>query len=391
MRRFLSSWVVGPLLGCLVLGSVSAGEPWIGFTRLRTNLEGGRHANVRTSRAMLVRADGTELREFGAAWVDSENTWTQFAGWSPDGRQGILAVGWKSPETAAWEEEHREFRFTPEGCRLDAVLVDFESGQGDAVTARERVSFYNGGLFFWPGDPGHLGFTALIDGVSHPFRMKRDGSAKEDLSTRGGGFAYGFNASPDGKRIAYHADYQIVLADADGTNAVTLDTGHPFNFAPSWSPDGRHLVFVSGQHYDCHPFVVRADGTGLRQLSDRGGYRGVIEFLDVADFHGGSSDVPVWARDGQSIFHTRRYGEAVELVRVDLSGEVKRLTMSVAGVLHYHPQPSPDGTRLIYGSLRDGVRQLYVMDLETGQELQITDLRPGEGAMWAHWRPMAGE
>jgi len=44
--------------------------------------------------------------------------------------------------------------------------------------------------------------------------------------------------------------------------------------------------------------------TELRKLADRGGYRRVVEFLDVPDFHGGSSDVPMWTVDGQSVFYT---------------------------------------------------------------------------------------
>ena len=76
------------------------------------------------------------------------------------------------------------------------------------------------------------------------------------------------------------------------------------------------MLFLAGEHYDCHPHVVRADGTGLRKLADRGGYRGVVEFLDVPDFHGGSSDMPVWAPDGKSVFYTAKVGENVELFRV---------------------------------------------------------------------------
>ena len=84
----------------------------------------------------------------------------------------------------------------------------------------------------------------------------------------------GFNASPDGQRICYHENYQVYLANADGTDKKHIDTGHPFNFAPVWSPEGNWLLFVSGEHYVCHPHVVRADGTGLRKIADRAGYRG---------------------------------------------------------------------------------------------------------------------
>jgi Tol biopolymer transport system component len=158
---------------------------------------------------------------------------------------------------------------------------------------------------------------------------------------------------------------------------------------PQWSADGAWLLFLSGEHYNCHPHVVRADGTGLKKLADRGGYRGVVEFLDVPDFHGGSSDVPVWAIDGKSVFYTAKVGNSVELSRVTLDGKSEHLTESTAGTLHYHPQPSPDGKWLAYGSKREGVRQLYVMRLADRKEKRITDLEKGHAALWPHWQPAA--
>jgi hypothetical protein len=38
---------------------------------------------------------------------------------------------------------------------------------------------------------------------------------------------------------------------------------------PSWSPDDTWVLFVAGEHYDCHPHVIKADGTGLKKLSSR--------------------------------------------------------------------------------------------------------------------------
>ena len=127
--------------------------------------------------------------------------------------------------------------------------------------------------------------------------------------------------------------------------------------------------------------------SGLRKLADRGGYEGVVAFLDVPDFHGGSSDVPAWSADGRSVFYTARVGGSVELMRVTLDGKSERLTRTPAGSLHYHPRPSPDGKWLVYGSKRDGVRQLYVLRLADGKEYRVTSLTPGHAAMWPHWRP----
>jgi Tol biopolymer transport system component len=380
-----------PALLCTALAWPLAGaappDTLIGYTEYRTNVPGGRQANVRTMRAFVVKADGTARRTLAEDLTRAPNTWTQFAGWSPDGRTAIIGRGWESTENAQWEEKHKRFRFAADGCLYDSYLLDLGSGKATNITAEPRVSFYNSGLFFWPGDPTKLGFQALIDGNSHPFRMDRDGKNKRDLTKDSKEFSYGFSASPDGKRIAYHKSYQVHVADADGSNARLVKTGQPFNFVPLWSPDGAWLLFLSGEHYNCHPHVVRADGTGLRKLADRGSYRGVVAILDVADFHGGSSDYPVWSADGRSVFYTGRVGRNVELFVTTLDRKRRQLTDGPAGALHYHPQPSPDGKWLAYGSKRDGVRQLYVMRLEDRREQRITDLTEGRAAMWPHWQP----
>jgi TolB protein len=368
---------------------IAALSPLIGYTELRTDLPGGRLPNVATMRAMIVRPDGADRHEMGARLADEVNSWTQFAGWSPDGTLAILGRGWESAENGAWEEEHKTFRFSADAYLYDCYLVDMETGVVNNVTAPDRVSFYNTGLFFWPNDPARLGFQALINGNSHPFQMNRDGSEKHDLTDDSKEFAYGFSASPDGSRISYHKNYQIIIADSDGRNALHVVTGNPFNFGPAWSPDGSRVVFLSGEHYNSHPYVVEADGTGLRKLADRGGYKGTIEFLDVPDFHGGSSDVPVWSRTSRGIFHTAKVGDRVELFRTSLEGLSEQLTDSPPGTLHYHPQPSPDGEWLVYGSKRDGIRQLYVMRLSDQSETRITNLTSGQAAMWAHWRPLS--
>ncbi len=375
------------LLGIgLLCCTAPAAEQLIGYTELQTNLPGGRHANVRTMRAALIAADGTGRRRIAEELADGPEAWTQFAGWSPDGKQAIISRGWQDPANGRWEDEHKTFRMEPGKWALDTCLVELASGRIINVTAVERVSHYNGGLFFLPAGRG-LGFTPLLHGISKPFLMDLDGRNKRDVSGKGTGFTYGYSASPDGKLISYHENYQVYVAKADGSDKRHIKTGQPFNFAPRWSPDGEWLLFVSGEHYNCHPHLVRRDGTGLKKLADRGGYRGVVEFLDVADFHGGSSDLPAWAADGKLVFYTAKIGGNVELFQTTLAGEATQLTKTPAGTLHYHATPSPDGKQLLYGSKRGGVRQLFVLNLANRSERQLTDLKPGHGAMWPHWQP----
>jgi len=379
------------VLGTMTLGLAEAAENTdrptclIGYTEGRNDLPAGQSANWVTNRACLVQADGSGRRVLAEELARKENSWTQFGGWSPDGKQAVILSLWESPENAAWEREHRTFRMT-EGWLVDTCLLDLATGKITNLTAVDRVSIYNTGLFFLPDGSGY-GFTPLIHGVSKPYVMDLDGRNKRDVSGKGGGFAYGYSASPDGKRITYHENYQIYVSNLDGSDKRRIETGNPFNFVPQWSPDGQWLLFVSGEHYNCHPHVVKKDGTGRRKLADRGGYRGVVERLKHPDFHSESSDVPVWAKDGRSVYYTSKVGESIELMRVTLEGKVEQLTTSQPGVRHYHPSPSPDGRWLLFGSDRSGVMQLYVARADGSAARPVTAVPAGSCAMHGHWHP----
>ena len=65
-------------------------ERLIGYTEFRTDLTGDRYANVRTQRALLIRADGSKRKLVAAHLADDPNAWTQFADWSPDGKKLLM-------------------------------------------------------------------------------------------------------------------------------------------------------------------------------------------------------------------------------------------------------------------------------------------------------------
>lgn len=384
---------------CLLLGSFGfdsvADQPQhalpqyqIGYIEYRTNLPGGRHANCATTRAYVVNADGSGRRELAHELISDENTWNGFVGWSPDGRTAIIGNSSNTPENAAWEETHQEFRMT-EGWRSDCYLLDMATGKTTNVSAPERMSHVNQGVSYWPGNPNKLRGDALINGVGHPVSMDLDGRNKRDLVGDSTKFTYGAQVSPDGARITYHADYQVYMADADGSNPRHIDTGNGYNFMPKWSPDGQWLVFLSGEHYNCHPYLVRSDGTQLRKLADRNGYKGVVPRYDAPDFHGGSSDWPMWSPVDNIVYYTAQVGESVELMQVTLDGATKQLTASPKpGTLNYLPTPSPDGKWILFGSNATGTRQLYIMPAEAGEALAITSVQPGYGAMFGIWNPV---
>jgi Tol biopolymer transport system component len=370
---------------------IERSQYWIGYNDKQCDNPRGQFYNTRTQRAIMVRADGTDRREIGASLLKGENTWTQFVCWWPDGRAVVLAM-WESPENFAWERENQRFRFD-KGCwASDVCLVDVDADTAANLTTVKRVSHWNTGMTPWPGDPSRASFVAIVDGAIRPFTMCLDGTDKRQVISGEGKFTYGVQPSPDGRRIAYLQDYKLYLADPNGSNArrVDEDPKRDFQFAPAWSPDGQWLEFLAGEHYDCHPHTIRADGTGLRKLADRGGYRGVIETLDYPDFHSESSDGPVWSRDSHWLYYTAKVGQAVELMRVSVDGQVQQLTRSKPGVLHYHPNVSPDSRLVVFGSTRDGARALYVVDADGSNVQAITAPTTGRAQLWANWRPRAG-
>jgi TolB protein len=390
------------ILACVLFGSVGfdfaaravAGESQeslshyqIGYTEYRTNLPGGRYANNATMRACVIGADGSGRCEVAHELIRDQNTFNQFSGWSPDGRTAILANGYNTPENAAWEEANHTFRFS-EGWLFDGYLLNMATGQTTNVSAPERMSNYNGSVSYWPGNPNKLLGGALINGVNHPVSMNLDGTNKVDLTSGSSGFTYGSEVSPDGTRIAYHSNYQVYVANADGSNPQLVNTGASFNFMPRWSPDGQWLEFLSGPDYhNCNPYLAKSDGTGLRKLGDRNGMDEVPVY-DVPDFHGGSSDWPEWSPIENTVYYTSLIGQSVELMQVTLAGVTTQLTHSTPGTLNYLPTPSPDGKWIMFGSNSTGTRQLYVMPAAGGAALQITNVGPGSGAMFGCWNPI---
>jgi len=114
-------------------------------------------------------------------------------------------------------------------------------------------------------------------------QLTQDGSAADQNRSLLGEFHYQDPASqpgggpPDGGRIVFHSlekdHWEIFSANADGSNVVALTRPEttlvdvlPHNVAPDWSPDGRHIVFLSNRTGRWQLWVMEADGANLRAL-----------------------------------------------------------------------------------------------------------------------------
>ncbi len=121
---------------------------------------------------------------------------------------------------------------------------------------------------------------------------------------------------------------------------------------PSWSPDGRKIVFVSERDGNFEVYVMNADGSGQRNLTR----------------HPGHDSAPAWSPDGRKIaFTTKRDGNfEVYVMNADGSGQ-QNLTRNPA------PDRSPSGRpgRRSRTLVQPARLELALLDPQVARELGI--------------------
>ncbi|HVH64756.1 MAG TPA: hypothetical protein VM674_01880 [Candidatus Acidoferrum sp.] len=225
----------------------------------------------------------------------------------------------------------------------------------------------------FPGVNGRISFASNQTGSSQIYTMNSDGSDVVQLTSAPGNSVIS-DWSPDGQRIAFDSDrtgsVEVFSMRSDGSDVRQLTHLGEFTADPSWSPDGTQLVFENfpGPGLCCtNLWTINADGTGLRQLTNFSAntFPGEPEFSPDGESIA-FQQFPNGAGPGHhaAIFVMKADGTHLRQV-TDLALD--------AG----HPEWSPDGSRIIFNNDFTGmVGDIFTIRPNGTQLTRLTDVIP---------------
>ncbi|MBE2268192.1 MAG: PD40 domain-containing protein [Anaerolinea sp.] len=157
--------------------------------------------------------------------------------------------------------------------------------------------------------------------------------------------------------------YEVALADGSAVNLTADDDPQSADGFGSYSSDGGAVSFLSSRNGELEAFNMNADGSDQYQVAND--LRTIVSIVGTGRFNwdyrtaNGGAEAWVSLRDLNLEIYARTADGDTNLTR--------------SGAIDWFPAWSADGTRLTFGSDREGNQDIYVMDGDGGNLIRLTD------------------
>ena len=126
---------------------------------------------------------------------------------------------------------------------------------------------------------GQISFVSGRTGLPQIYTMGADGTNQQRLTEQG--YAVSPNWSPNGQFLTFAWVRKYGPGEPGASDIYLMDVANPAQFVqlthdggrndfPSWSPDGRHIVFQSNRSGSLQIWSMLADGSKVQQLTFTG-------------------------------------------------------------------------------------------------------------------------
>jgi len=214
---------------------------------------------------------------------------------------------------------------------------------------------------YYTGEPGNFRTQIAVvkkrGGKKHVWLMDADGESERRLTQRGSlNLLPSF--SPDGKKVlftSYRNDNpDLFEIDVNSGKVKQLSARPGLNTGGKVSPDGKHIAVTLSKDGNSEIYLLDRSGKLLRNLTNKWG-------IDTS---------PSFSPDGKDIaFVSSRFGNPHIFV-VDKDGKSKPRRITFQGTYNQTPAYSPRGTHIAF-TARDEFNRfdIFLIDLKKGNKL----------------------